>query len=102
MSSFKFRLSRTTSTKINSIFFLLILFLSVVTVSVSRNRVVNGSESSSASERTQIQSQKSYWTCPMHPQIHEESPGKCPICSMKLVKAEETSDLEGRSPSANT
>ncbi|TDN36927.1 efflux RND transporter periplasmic adaptor subunit [Hymenobacter sp. UV11] len=29
----------------------------------------------------------SYYTCPMHPQVHEEGPGKCPICSMDLVKA---------------
>lgn len=26
-----------------------------------------------------------YWTCPMHPQIHEDHPGKCPICHMDLV-----------------
>jgi Cu(I)/Ag(I) efflux system membrane fusion protein len=29
----------------------------------------------------------SYYTCPMHPQVHEDGPGKCPICSMDLVKA---------------
>ncbi len=27
----------------------------------------------------------SYWTCPMHPQIHSENPGECPVCHMKLV-----------------
>src|SRR5688572_28949598 len=27
-----------------------------------------------------------YWTCPMHPQIHLDAPGDCPICGMKLVK----------------
>lgn len=26
------------------------------------------------------------WTCPMHPQIMEDHPGSCPICSMTLVK----------------
>jgi hypothetical protein len=26
------------------------------------------------------------WTCPMHPQIKENNPGKCPICGMDLVK----------------
>lgn len=30
----------------------------------------------------------SYWTCPMHPQIHMDHSGECPICHMKLVKVE--------------
>ena len=28
-----------------------------------------------------------YFTCPMHPQIVRDEPGKCPICTMDLVKA---------------
>ncbi len=26
-----------------------------------------------------------YWTCPMHPEIHQTAPGSCPICGMNLV-----------------
>jgi hypothetical protein len=26
-----------------------------------------------------------YYTCPMHPQINQTTPGKCPICKMDLV-----------------
>ncbi|HVW96182.1 MAG TPA: HlyD family efflux transporter periplasmic adaptor subunit [Mucilaginibacter sp.] len=33
----------------------------------------------------QEQSQVTY-TCPMHPQVHEDHPGSCPICGMTLVK----------------
>ncbi|MBI1909026.1 MAG: efflux RND transporter periplasmic adaptor subunit [Deltaproteobacteria bacterium] len=29
--------------------------------------------------------QISHYTCPMHPHIHEDRPGNCPICSMRLV-----------------
>ena len=29
---------------------------------------------------------KVIWTCPMHPQIKMDKPGKCPICGMTLVK----------------
>ncbi len=28
----------------------------------------------------------SYYSCPMHPKIHNDAPGSCPICSMDLVK----------------
>lgn len=28
----------------------------------------------------------SYWTCSMHPQIHSDKPGECPICHMQLIK----------------
>ncbi|WP_183574465.1 efflux RND transporter periplasmic adaptor subunit [Mucilaginibacter sp. X5P1] len=33
---------------------------------------------------------KFYYTCSMHPQIHEDHPGNCPICGMKLIKVELT------------
>lgn len=26
-----------------------------------------------------------YYTCPMHPEVHENKPGNCPKCGMKLV-----------------
>jgi Cu(I)/Ag(I) efflux system membrane fusion protein len=36
--------------------------------------------------------EKAYYTCSMHPQVHEEHPGNCPICGMKLIKVELTGD----------
>ncbi len=27
-----------------------------------------------------------YWTCTMHPQVHKDGPGVCPICGMELIK----------------
>ncbi len=27
-----------------------------------------------------------YYTCSMHPQVHQHEPGKCPICGMTLIK----------------
>jgi hypothetical protein len=35
-----------------------------------------------AMEKTKAET---YWTCAMHPQIHMEHPGECPICHMKLI-----------------
>ena len=31
------------------------------------------------------------YTCPMHPQVVKNAPGKCPICGMNLVKKESAS-----------
>ncbi len=33
-------------------------------------------------------SEHSYYTCSMHPQVHENEPGKCPICHMNLTKVD--------------
>jgi len=29
--------------------------------------------------------EKKAYTCPMHPEIRNEAPGKCPKCGMELV-----------------
>ncbi len=40
------------------------------------------------------QSSKKY-TCPMHPQIVQDGPGKCPLCGMTLVPLIKTSSKDG-------
>src|SRR5256885_4228543 len=40
----------------------------------------------SACSKTPIKpSDVDYYTCTMHPSVHAEAPGKCPICGMELV-----------------
>jgi hypothetical protein len=34
---------------------------------------------------------KQMYRCPMHPQVVQDHPGKCPICGMNLVPVESTS-----------
>ncbi|TDN36210.1 efflux RND transporter periplasmic adaptor subunit [Hymenobacter sp. UV11] len=31
-----------------------------------------------------------YYTCSMHPQVHADGPGSCPICGMNLIKVQPT------------
>jgi hypothetical protein len=46
------------------------------------------SESTSAAPATQGEKQEERWTCPMHPEVIQSKPGKCPKCGMKLVPME--------------
>jgi Cu(I)/Ag(I) efflux system membrane fusion protein len=43
------------------------------------------SEKSGKDEHASV-TQKDYWTCTMHPQVHMDKPGACPICGMDLIK----------------
>ena len=59
-------------------------------------RVLNKNRSNQQTE-TQVsnnEESKPSWTCPMHPQIHSEHPGECPICHMKLVQAKGTNETK--------
>jgi Cu(I)/Ag(I) efflux system membrane fusion protein len=38
-----------------------------------------------------------YYTCSMHPQVHEDHPGNCPICGMKLIVVSKKSMNSGTS-----
>jgi Cu(I)/Ag(I) efflux system membrane fusion protein len=41
-------------------------------------------------DKAQISSDsKDVYTCSMHPRVHENHPGNCPICGMKLIKKNE-------------
>ena len=35
------------------------------------------------------------YTCPMHPQIVQDKPGKCPLCGMTLEPVASTSSAKG-------
>jgi Cu(I)/Ag(I) efflux system membrane fusion protein len=55
----------------------------------------------SCSEQTQSKpSDVDYYTCTMHPSVHAEGPGKCPICGMDLVPVMKKNP--GTTPSAGT
>src|ERR1041385_8559616 len=43
-----------------------------------------------------------YYTCSMHPQVHADKPGDCPICGMKLVAVYAKTDASVAADSAST
>lgn len=39
-------------------------------------------------EMSPVKAKKIVYTCPMHPEVVSDKPGKCPKCKMNLVKKE--------------
>lgn len=64
---------------------LLLIILSVAIGIVTSNNLKRIKKNKKSAPQAQVEA-SSYWTCPMHPQIHQNHPGECPICHMKLVK----------------
>jgi biotin carboxyl carrier protein len=60
---------------------LILMIVASMLVSCSEKSQKQTSQHSQASIQT-------YYTCSMHPQIHEDKPGKCPICNMNLTKVQ--------------
>lgn len=54
---------------------------------------MSNAETSESLKYNQTGMATEYYTCTMHPQVHQAKPGKCPICGMNLVfhKADKTS-----------
>jgi Cu(I)/Ag(I) efflux system membrane fusion protein/cobalt-zinc-cadmium efflux system membrane fusion protein len=48
-----------------------------------------------------VQASDSYYTCPMHPTIVQDTPGTCPICGMDLVPKQKPKE-ENKTPQAKS
>ena len=53
--------------------------------SAAKTQSTADTQSQQATASSQSQ-QAVVYTCPMHPQVQQDKPGKCPICGMDLVK----------------
>jgi Cu(I)/Ag(I) efflux system membrane fusion protein len=47
-------------------------------------------------EAVAVENKDVYYTCSMHPQVHEDHPGDCPICGMKLIAVSKKSMSSGK------
>src|ERR1041384_6089765 len=64
----------------------IIVLLVLLAVVASGNSVF---AQSAAKEKSTGQKESVYYTCPMHPEVKSDKPGKCPTCGMALVKSSE-------------
>jgi len=71
-----------------------ILLIVVLLAGILTGRVISGRPGDASSSITEpdehpghdhVSEDPSTWTCSMHPQIKQDSPGDCPICGMDLV-----------------
>lgn len=63
------------------------LFSTLILITMLSYTFVSCSKSTNEEQQKQS-SVKTYYTCSMHPEVHEDKPGKCPICHMNLTKVE--------------
>ena len=47
---------------------------------------------------TETKHEEAIYTCPMHPEVRENEPGKCPICGMFLERAETSGEAQTHLP----
>jgi Cu(I)/Ag(I) efflux system membrane fusion protein len=71
---------------------ILLLFALAIFLQACRQKAQQATQPQSSKVQSKV-----YYTCSMHPQIHEDHPGNCPICGMKLIKVELSGNSAGLS-----
>jgi hypothetical protein len=77
-----------------------LLLSSLLTVFVAAQTHINDhskmdmSSDTSLSKDTTRAFVKTKYTCPMHPEVISDKPGKCPKCGMTLVKVKPSSTIK--------
>ncbi len=65
-----------------------LILISSLTVLFLFTAVSCGSSTSNSKKNPVVEQpdENFYYTCVMHPQVHETKPGNCPVCGMDLEK----------------
>jgi hypothetical protein len=66
------------------------IFTTVIVIIISCSHALAQDKTKSiekqTSTKTEMANESVYYTCPMHPEIKSDKPGKCPKCGMTLEK----------------
>lgn len=82
--------------KNNKIIFVILIGAVILGIGFFGIVYVNGHKSNSGYDAA-VKETGSYWTCPMHPSVRADGPGKCPICGMDLIKVEKKEENKASS-----
>lgn len=66
------------------------------TIGASENPSVGEPEHKHALVKMKDAQGKTYYTCSMHPQVHLDHPGSCPICGMPLIEKTEPASADAK------
>lgn len=83
-------------------FLIVVLLWATCRMNSAREALGQGESNANGTMATPAEPAIEYWTCTMHPSIHEAGPGDCPICGMKLVPKYAGSDTPGEKPATAT
>lgn len=84
------------ATHMKTLLSIVIFGLAILMVSCSKNPGPHQDHGDS----TPVGQSSDDYTCPMHPQVHQDKPGVCPICGMDLVQASSSKKTEASTPTA--
>ncbi len=72
------------------IIIVLVIISTVLAIGLFFQSVTNENSMSEESEKHDHTAEmaEGYYSCPMHPDVLEISPGACPVCGMKLTEKE--------------
>ncbi|MFT5824240.1 MAG: Cu(I)/Ag(I) efflux system membrane fusion protein [Crocinitomix sp.] len=78
-----------------------VVIILVLIIGIVIGKLIGGSSKSKEVTGTHIHddtAKEQIWTCSMHPQIHQNGPGKCPLCGMDLIPLDNSMEDEETLP----
>jgi len=71
-----------------------ILILVIILTTGTLTTFAQSTKNTQAKSKTDTTA-KAVYTCPMHPEVISDKPGKCPKCGMTLVKKKSDNSMKG-------